>query len=152
MQQNAVFLNMNHAKCNNMQWGILLLHNRIQASITDTTPAKCNRMHQTSKSCLACSMQQCCNNFLELVHSVAFSRVRVNKYNILGRSKSQRAGLVGMYCLLHVCERTTALYWLLLRINSNLKMCIPNFLIELKQLQICFILSRLNAHNYLWPT
>ena len=70
MQQNAVFLNMNHAKYNNMQWGILLLRNRIQV-------AKCNRMHQTSKYALPAQ----CNNLqqlLELVHSVAFSRVRVN--------------------------------------------------------------------------
>ena len=52
MQQNAVFLNMNLAKCNNMQWGILLLR------ITNTTPAKCNRMRQTSKYALPAQ----CNN------------------------------------------------------------------------------------------
>ena len=61
-----------------MQWGILLLRNRIQVVLTSTTPAKCNRMRQRAN--MPCLLNATiCNNVLELVHSVAFSRVRVNK-------------------------------------------------------------------------
>ena len=73
MQQNAVFLNMNHAKCNNMQWGILLLRNRIQVVQTNTTPAKCNRMRQTSKYALPAQ----CNNLQQLFRGLGLIKEKV---------------------------------------------------------------------------